>query len=166
LGLLALFLSIFSNVLLASVADCDDQLKHSDDYNSLYGLCVAYWNANEGTAQDKILENYNKKALNLGGPSMPGLSECPCWGADELIDATCNVTLGEVNAEGEDPYRALSLDLRVQFAAFGSICGYTDTRNDPAVVRIISTNAEEDLTCRAGIVALVNDDFLSECPYP
>jgi predicted nucleic-acid-binding Zn-ribbon protein len=163
LGVFALFLTIFSNSLLADVEACKAELKYSDDYHSLFGLCNAYWRADDREARERILDNYNRKAIELGGPPMPGLSECPCWGSDELLDAACNYTLDDFNIEGT-AYRAFFDINSIQFAAFGDFCGYLDIYSGTS--RVLSTGPDEDLTCRAGIVALVEGDFLEECPYP
>jgi hypothetical protein len=168
LGLFALMLSIFSSQVFAGkVAVCEhqkDQLKSL----GLYGLCNAYWNADEDKSQEGILNNYNMRALELGGPPMPGLSECPCWSADELLDAACNMDLGLYSIVNSIANFASLDGQNVQFAAFAlnNTCGYLNLHSVPADSRLLDTSSEENLTCRAGIVSLVVGDFLSECPYP
>jgi hypothetical protein len=102
LGLFALMLSIFSGQVLAGNADASacKNLKdrNLDDYvPALYGLCVAWHNADEN-ARDQILANFMKKAgTSLDDPGMPGwvdpnkrdepeVMTCPCWAGVVLED--------------------------------------------------------------------------------
>ncbi len=71
LGLLALTFSLFSGQLLAGKIEACELIKKDPAYKGLYGLCNAYWNANEN-ARAQILANFEEKA-GPGGPGMPGL---------------------------------------------------------------------------------------------
>lgn len=63
----------------------------------LYGLCVAYCEAQDldeigdkETPNNKILQNYRKK-MQPGDLDMPCIkTECPCWTADEFAALTAN----------------------------------------------------------------------------
>jgi len=89
LGLFALILSVFSSLAIAgTVVVCEEQ---KDELKSmgLYGLCNAYWNADNESARAQILANFEEKAGTAdGGPGMPGLNppamSCPCWVGVEL----------------------------------------------------------------------------------
>jgi len=97
LGLFALILSIFSSQVFAGkVLYCE---KEKDELKSqgLYGLCNAYWNADNENVRNQILANFVKKAgTSLDEPGMPGLEPvvpdlpdqevtCPCWDFDTLV---------------------------------------------------------------------------------
>ena len=97
LGLFALMLSIFSSQVFAGkVSYCE---KEKDELKSqgLYGLCNAYWNADNENVRNQILANFVKKAgTSLKEPGMPGLEPvvpdlpdqevtCPCWDFDTLV---------------------------------------------------------------------------------
>lgn len=91
-GLFTLVFFFFANQALADPADgACEILNELDASPGLYGLCVAYHNANEN-AQARILENYLKK-MGEGDPGMPGLASCPCWDAESLDQATAGLTL-------------------------------------------------------------------------
>ena len=87
LGLFALMLSIFSSQVFAGNHDACDELTDPDSDTwapRLYGLCVAWHNADE-KGRAAIEKNYSKR----GGGTIPGSSafRCPCWGslADEQV---------------------------------------------------------------------------------
>ena len=80
LGLFALMLSIFSSQVFAGdVGACDELTDPDSDPDiyapGLYGLCVAWHNANEN-GRAAIEKNYSKR----GGGTIPGSGfSCPCW---------------------------------------------------------------------------------------
>ena len=64
----------------------------------LYGLCVAYCEAQDldsfdkEPANTKILDNYNKRK-QATDPSMPCVKvPCPCWSADEMASISGDAT--------------------------------------------------------------------------
>lgn len=95
LGVFALFLSVLASPLSADVSDCDELTADADAPKGLYGLCIAYYNSVNGKGRDRIAELFEKKAEAAGyDPVIPGtgvvdtvLLDCPCWTAQELIDA-------------------------------------------------------------------------------
>jgi len=95
LGLFALMLSIFSSQVLAGKIPGCEQIKNEPAYKGLYGLCNAYWNADNAVARAKILIAFERKAGTAdGGPEMPDWETedpdkrdnvtCPCWDFDIL----------------------------------------------------------------------------------
>ena len=70
---------------------CD--VLHESGTKGLYGLCVAYCEAqdldviNKEPPNTKILENYDRKK-QAGDPDMPCIQpvECPCWGPAEAAE--------------------------------------------------------------------------------
>ncbi len=64
-----------------------DVLKEDGVTKGLYGLCVAYCEAE--ASSERVLENYNRKATE-NDPAMPCLEtavSCPCWSMQELEGA-------------------------------------------------------------------------------
>jgi hypothetical protein len=95
LGLLALSVGFLSNTAFAGndgVAACD-YLKDKDSsyyMPSLYGLCVAWHNADEDARGD-LADKFEQRAgyLPPGPPAPPPttpvlLDTCPCWDLDEM----------------------------------------------------------------------------------
>ncbi len=75
LGLFALMLSIFSGQIFAGNAEICDPLKLDPNTKKLYGLCVAYQNANEN-AKIAFADAFFERA----GFDVPGSGfSCPCW---------------------------------------------------------------------------------------
>ena len=78
LGLLALMTFTISPQIYADPADgACETLNELNASPGLYGLCVAYFNANEN-ARVRILANYLKR-MQEGDPGMPGIATCQCW---------------------------------------------------------------------------------------
>lgn len=83
LCILALLLSVMADSSYAAVEDCEE-LKGVNQTKGLYGLCLAFWRADE-SQQQRFLDKYNAIRDDLEGPPMPGLSPglsdfgCPCW---------------------------------------------------------------------------------------
>ncbi len=86
-GVLAVLLSMLANTVFAGNVEECEALKDGAS-PGLYGLCIAYHNAGSARAQERILNNYNKKA-GPGDPPMPGTGgvPCPCFTSDDLINA-------------------------------------------------------------------------------
>lgn len=94
LGLFALMLSIFSSQVFAGKVYFCEEEKDELKSQGLYGLCNAYWNADNENARAQILANFVKKAgTSLDDPGMPGWEPvvpdqevtCPCWDFDTLV---------------------------------------------------------------------------------
>ena len=77
LGLFALMFSMFSSQVFAGSVDACEPLKKDKSKSGLYGLCVAWHNADD-KAKDKIADNYFKKSR---GFTVPGADvfDCVCW---------------------------------------------------------------------------------------
>ena len=97
---IVLLFGLFSGSLFAGNVEACEKIKHVPAYKGLYGLCNAYWNADEEDRPD-ILRNFEKRAP--AGVTMPGLGEetgpvgetvpivCPCWDYDVLEqELACN----------------------------------------------------------------------------
>jgi hypothetical protein len=161
LGLLALSLGFFSSSLLAgNVEDCE-QLKDPSISPGLYGLCIAYWNADSENARERILGNYEKKATGPLDPAMPGLNNngpvCPCWLNGELDLAgtsfACEVSEGYTHAE---------FDLGVlQYTASSSFCLFSNFGSDPTVFNYLQTTPEESEACIDDMIDLIAANFES-----
>lgn len=99
MALLALVCMAFGSPLQAQTADgvtpadedvCD-ALRDGDYTKGLYGLCVAYCEAE--ARSDAVLENYERKRQE-GDPDMPCITDsnpaptCPCWTSDTVAAAS------------------------------------------------------------------------------
>lgn len=146
----------------------------------LYGLCIAYWNAEDGKGRDRILENYLRRATGPNDPpQMPGtgtpqdLVQCPCWTETSLAEMTEGFTgMGCIDDENMVSYdMAIYMNAPSVVAFFA---GYVDLFETPgwdgAICAIQSTSdgmvllhadEDQDEVCRAGIHALVDMDGLS-----
>ena len=88
LGLFALSFGCFSNSSFATqVEECDVLM--ADAPKGLFGLCIAYHNADNGRSQVRIEELYIRKATAAGYSTViPGTEEemlpCPCWTDNDL----------------------------------------------------------------------------------
>ena len=86
LGLFALMFSMFSSQVFAGKIAVCEEIKKDPAYKGLYGLCNAYWNADDAVVQAEILANFEKKAgTGPDDPKMPRLDSvvpkvvvCPC----------------------------------------------------------------------------------------
>lgn len=143
-----------------------DPLKGAGVTKGLYGLCIAYCEA-EARSQN-VLDNYNRRRGETD-PEMPcaepPVASCPCWSADTLQAArdsglTPACTFGAVD---EAIYFDISLLPVVSYEAFGvnsSTCGYIfdpDLSTDPTEGTIelsIGVKPAEEGACRADIESL------------
>jgi len=89
LGLLALFLSVFSSQLLAGGVQACDDMKEELQALGAYGLCIAWHNADE---EDK--DKFAKKFRDKAGFPVTDLTDlsCPCWDEAFLNDITVGLT--------------------------------------------------------------------------
>jgi len=169
-SVLILLFSLFSGQAFAGKVEACELIKHDPAYKGLYGLCNAYWNADEN-AQEKILAKFVKKA-GPDGPGMPGLDdpepepiECPCWTEEYMLVAACSHTLTFADTGG--PLEVAQFDfgdllfLVDDFDLNGS-CLY-QSAYDPENSAWLPTTAEENQTCRAAISTLANSDLLDLC---
>jgi hypothetical protein len=107
LGLLALAFGVFvSPAFAGNVEDCDflKDKSHPDYAPGLYGLCVAWHNADEN-AKDELADKFFDKAgfevPGSGDPEEPQDFYCPCWAEVTFADicalgAPANILGGQV----------------------------------------------------------------------
>ena len=159
LGLLALLFGFLSNVGLASNSDACDVLKDPEHVNyapTMYGLCVAWHNANEDN-KDKLFDKFQERA----GFPVPGSAGCPCWGATEL-QTTCSLDYhgGTYNIAGNFGVAQFT-DALVTFNQIPSLgCTYVDNYDNGDGItdtKFSPTTPSEAVICLADIVALVDD---------
>lgn len=115
---------------------------------ALYGLCVAYCEAQDldlvgdkETPNNKILANYRKK-MQAGDPDMPCLKvPCPCWTDAELASITNNAGAGDsVSCVSNATSAQIRNNTNLQFAVIDigrvpPLCRYTDTTVTPPTSR-------------------------------
>jgi len=123
----------------------------------LYGLCVAYCEAQDldsfdkGPPNIKILANYNKKK-QAGDPDMPCVKvPCPCWTDAELASITAD------NAAAACPTATNKIQIidnapKTHFAEADTTstaprCRYIDLNLAPPVVRSFSITETEAQSC-------------------
>lgn len=148
-----------------------DALKADGVTKGLYGLCVAYCEAEAHS--ENVLENYNRKRAE-DDPEMPCVepptASCPCWTA-EMLQAARDSGIAPFCAFGVgdngDRDEAIYLDVNVfpftqeAFAIHSAQCAYifdTDLFSIPAVpgdieVRL-GVSAPEQGACRADVASL------------
>ena len=126
----------------------------------LYGLCVAYCEAQDldsfdkNPPNDKILGNYRKK-MKAGDPDMPCIQvPCPCWSADELGSITAD---GSAAACPSSTNRKQIIDNapRTKFAegdANANRCRYIDLNAAPPTIRSFQVTPEEAQSCYTQVV--------------
>ncbi|MBT8041415.1 MAG: hypothetical protein KJN78_14325 [Gammaproteobacteria bacterium] len=166
---LALF-GLFSGSLFAGkVAWCED-IKFNPAYKGLYGLCNAFWNADE-RSRARILENFYKKA-GPDGPGMPGLDDaepeavCPCW-AEGQIDF--GATPDPDSCLVAPDFLTASYDLgtiQYEVGGFGvNSCQYSNFLVEPAEFELFypgfdnGLTAEELEVCSRELMARLVEDF-------
>jgi len=176
LGLFALMFSIFSSQVFAGNVDECKNLKdktHVDYAPTLYGLCVAWHNADEN-AKDRIAENYRRKS---GGDEVPGSSQdCPCWAGislDDVVNGLNGVACTFDNSENLNGYDSVFfVGANFVSLAAGNIpdfpvelpgCIKVDLSADPTSIWM-SVSAEENVACRMDIYELIIDpNFPIDC---
>jgi len=182
LGILALLMSVLAGPVVAGVDACDTLKLDKNAPKGLYGLCVAYWSAENGRGQDRVEQLYDRKAIAAGyPPGIPGLVvspqepdpvSCPCWGADKLAEAyengtplSCSINDDEIGIEfviyGENE-EAVSY----QFHAEDALCLQKNpdgTGTFQIYDRDTTITEEDKLKCRDGIHVLVEMSFNNSC---
>jgi hypothetical protein len=181
LGVLTILLSMLvSPAIAGSVEDCV-VLKEDGITKALHGLCIAYWGADNGRSQERILANYRKKMRTVdpgnrnvtGDPDMPGLEdavECPCWNADKLAEASEKGTplaCGIDNVLTRIDFAIYEYgDLQYQFHADDAAC-FQRNPDGSGILQFYfldpTISEEEKMACRDGIHVLVDMDFGGSC---
>ncbi|MEJ8568969.1 hypothetical protein [Elongatibacter sediminis] len=140
-----------------------DVLRDGDYTKGLYGLCVAYCQAE--ARSDKVLANYERKR-NEDDPDMPCLVEpdpvCPCWSA-EMVGAVLNGSATPVSCMSDDAAEAVFIDFGVPsyeaFSTDASTCAYlldpdfVPNNGDETYLQLPLQEGEE-AACRADIETL------------
>ena len=165
LGLCALMFSLVSGQVFAGNVDECEKLANNIYSKGLYGLCIAYHNAGNDNARERILANYEKKA-GPNDPPMPGAGvACPCWDADHLAAASLNGIPSACLNSDEGPGQTFSIDLALYNAppAYYQFISNPDGcfRVDPDTGGTAAQYASDDerTMCVAGIQTLIEDDF-------
>lgn len=172
---LAVFALLASVVMISSVmaATTDastpanqgvcDGLKVSGITPSLYGLCVAYCEAQDLDTYDKeppstkILDNYNKRKLT-SDPAMPCVKPtCPCWTEAEIasvsadgLSAACLSGTNKLSIIDNTPKNHAA---EAETTAGQERCRYIDLNVSPATVRSFNVTPSEALACYADVQA-------------
>ena len=129
----------------------------------LYGLCVAYCEAQDLDQFDKepprtkILANYDKKK-QAGDPDMPCLQvPCSCWTDAELSSISADGQAVCLDATDKLQIVNTTADISRQFAEADTEvgrerCRYLDL-NSPRTIRFFSITADEAAGCYAQVVS-------------
>lgn len=164
-------LGLTSNVAIATTPDgetpanegvCDPLM---DATKGLYGLCVAYCEAQDlddidkEPANTKILENYRKK-MNAGDPDMPCVQvECPCFTGDDLSAmtgdgiASCSRLIANKPEITDDGILNFA---DVDTTASRERCRYVDAGASPRIVRNQRLSDDDDSTAAQKAQACYN----------
>lgn len=127
----------------------------------LYGLCVAYCEAQDLDSVDKeppstkILDNYNRKK-QAGDPDMPCLKvPCPCWTDAELASISADNAAGAC-VRGTNTIQIIDNTPRLHLADANTTvgrerCRYIDANQASPVVRIFTISAPEAQSCYTAV---------------
>jgi hypothetical protein len=88
-----LVFSFFAQSVFAEVTDDCLELKSQGAPKGLYGLCIAYNNAENGKSQERLAELFDKKAEGTDYVGFLTGGGCPCWTDAQIEDAYCNMPL-------------------------------------------------------------------------
>jgi len=133
----------------------------------LYGLCVAYCEAQDLDVTDKepprtkILENYNKKK-QAGDPDMPCIqAPCPCWTNAELASVTTTgiaacIQGGTVDQPSLQLFGIAAATHMAYADTRRTRCGYIDNNIVPNVIRSQTISAGDAQICYDAIDAVCN----------
>jgi hypothetical protein len=190
---IAIFFTLFSFPAIARTNDAEtpanegvcDELLDDEITKGLYGLCVAFCEAQDcelnavgevprscQASNNRILENYDRKKLS-SDPDMPCVktqSVCPCWDDKDLDNANL-VGPGSYCSEDIEPFTSHDIAtylgsggiLILSADAFGEIGNNTRCGNMNSVSKIsvlLDTSAEQNQACRDDIHALHLLDFV------
>jgi hypothetical protein len=153
----------------AEEAICDP-LKADGITKGLYGLCVAFCEANDFASESneiteddllaledsapsgKILQNYNKKKTE-DDPDMPCIKlaePCPCWSADELASVDGILPNGSTSNVFRYQFDGFDLSyaqegwpelfVSARDAANQGTCAYQNLQVSPRISRVFTTN--------------------------
>lgn len=145
--------SLFTHIAEATLVDgltpanegvCDPLVSAT---KGLYGLCVAYCEAQDldvigdkETPNNKILANYRKK-MQAGDPDMPCLkAECPCWTAAEFSSVITN-TVSSTSCTISSTVAMIRNVAPTQIVVAAPevpLCRFTDTGSSPIISRRFS----------------------------
>ena len=169
---LILLFSLFSSTVIADVSDC----KEVKGQKALYGLCVAYWNANP-KQQAKFLAKFDKKS---GGMPMPGTElpveedpifpdengdeqtevvVCPCWANGEIDYPVQFGWLPDFGGVDGTIIFAWYEFSQFQFNVEPNFCSYGNQLGGFEVDRQYTTSDAEDEACVADMVEIIARDF-------
>jgi len=154
-----------------AVENACDGLKAPGITKGLYGLCVAYCEAE--ASSESVLRNYNRKKKETD-PEMPCLEvvvACPCWSTDALAAAegpsSCVASEGGINGSEYLDFSSLT------FAAFYLIPGSETASGcfsisgalggEPAGIEDPELTPEEAASCLASLAASQAIDFPGGC---
>lgn len=163
-AILASLLMLLSNAVVASTPDGEtpanegvcDSLKGMTP--GLYGLCVAYCEAQDldsfdkGPPNTKILANYNKKK-QAGDPAMPCLQvPCPCWSDAELASISADGMAAACSKPNTNKIQLIDNAPKTHFAEAdkntgGERCRYIDLNTLPPTIRSFAISAPEAQSC-------------------
>jgi hypothetical protein len=127
----------------------------------LYGLCVAYCEAQDLDTFDKgppnvrILANYRKK-MKTGDPDMPCLQvPCPCWSDEEFASITSD-GMAAACMRATNRIQIIDNAPKTRFAeadttSGGERCRYIDLNAAPPTIRSFSINDTEAQSCYAKV---------------
>ena len=180
LSLMAFLFSLSSISAFAGNAEDCDYLKNKNDPDyapGLYGLCVAWHNADEQAA-DKLADKF----FNRAGFPVPGSEEpnsepqfdCPCW--DEVeFSAVC--ALGQPSVVIFDTSGVVTAATFIDIATFTAELFGTEEANCGHVVQDLTSQGEpliediqgnlsfdEALDCRAELDIIAEIHLSDECP--
>ena len=168
-AIFASLLILLSNAVVASTPDGEtpanegvcDNLKNETP--GLYGLCVAYCEAQDldsfdkGPPNTKILANYNKKK-QAGDPDMPCLQvPCPCWSDAELASISAD-GMAAACPSATDKLQIIDNAPKTHFAeadknSGSERCRYIDLNTAPPTIRSFAITAPEAQSCYAAVNA-------------
>ena len=129
----------------------------------LYGLCVAYCEAQDLDSFDKeppntkILANYRKK-MQAGDPDMPCVKvPCPCWTNEEMASIRGDGTAAAC-PNATNKLQIIDIAPRSHFAeananAGQERCRYIDLNTSPLTLRNFSITPAEAASCLADVQA-------------
>lgn len=129
----------------------------------LYGLCVAYCEAQDLDSFDKeppntkILDNYNKRKL-ASDPAMPCVKvPCPCWTAEEMTSISGDATAAACNTS-TNKLQIIDIAPRTHFAEANTNvgqerCRYIDLNTVPVTVRSFTITQEQAQSCMVDVAA-------------
>lgn len=178
-GLLALSLCIFSGSVLAGNADDCEPLKQSG-LKSLYGLCVAWHNADEDAQGALAQKFYDRAGFEVPGSEVTKVDEplpeqdfyCPCWENVSIPDV-CALGAPVSMSLAADSGRAMFLDrINFQLEGFGSDMGETACAHTIQgltgnyILNQVENNLseEEAIDCQSEVEAIATMFVGGSCP--